>query len=121
METVWDKLQRNAYRNTDPYPKSISRPIPVFSTNPNAAELRDYANKIEDWEKQTAAIRDEQQAWSSRNAALHAQFRIDLETETDMLGHPKAELLYDKAYARGHAYGVDEIYSHYMDMLELVK
>lgn len=122
METVWDKLQRNAYRNPDPYPHSPSRPIPVFTmSNAHAKELRDHANSLEAWERDSQAVKELQDAWNQRNCQLTDQFREDLEKETNMAGHPKAELLYYKAWDRGHAYGVDGVYSAYMDMIELVE
>lgn len=121
METVYDKLRRNAYRNTDPYPQSPARPIPVFSGAMTAAELKGYATQLERWEQTVTSIKLEQDAWSYKNSDLESRFRNDLEEENGMVGHPKSDLLYWKAYERGHSGGVDEVYSAYMDMLELVQ
>jgi hypothetical protein len=56
----------------------------------------------------------------SRSAALEAEFRHDLEVTYHMVGHPKADLLYGKAYQRGHSGGHSNVASEYADMVELV-
>jgi hypothetical protein len=122
-ETVYDKLRRNAYRNTDDWPKTPVKPIPVFSlvTEANAADLRAYASSLEAWEIEAAIAKQKQDSWTEKHSTLENQFRTDLEAETGMTDHPKAELLYWKAYERGHSSGVDGVYDAYMNMLELVQ
>jgi len=121
METVHDKLRRHAYRNTDPYPQAPARPIPVFTIATTSAEIKGYADQLDRWERTVDSTKMEQDAWSHKNAKLGSQFKVDLEEETGMTGHPKADLLYQKSYERGHSGGFGEIYSAYMDMLELVQ
>lgn len=52
---------------------------------------------------------------------LERQFQNDLADEFGVVDNPKADLLYSKAYERGHAYSLNEVYIHYADLVELIK
>ena len=60
-------------------------------------------------------------AYEEEDARLYTQFLEDLEAEYKMTGHPKAQLLFDKAWARGHASGYAEVAGIYSDLVELVQ
>jgi hypothetical protein len=49
-----------------------------------------------------------------------AQFKADLEAEYGMVGHPKADKLYAKAWDMGHSSGLNEVMYYYDDLSELV-
>ena len=46
---------------------------------------------------------------------------LDLEAFYGMRGHPKAALLYGKAWEMGHHAGLQEVANYYDDLVELVK
>ena len=48
-------------------------------------------------------------------------FRRDLEREHDVKDNPKADLLWAKAWERGHANGRHEVASVYGDLVDLIK
>ena len=116
---VWTKLEANAYRNRDPFP---SRPRkPTLAKDATPAQIRVYADQLEVYDE---AIKEHLRvvaAYHARSAELEAQFRDDLEHYYGMKGHPKADLLYGKAYDRGHSGGMEEVANHYSDLVELVK
>ena len=118
---VYDRLTRNEYKNCDPCPVLPRKPIPVFTTSDNSTDFAEYAAKLAAWEDDCQTIEAEYRVWAATNQKLHAQFRIDLELETGMTGHPKADLLYYKACDLGEHYGNHEVYSYYIRLLDLVK
>lgn len=48
------------------------------------------------------------------------EFKRDLFKDLDIEDNPKRELLYDKAWEMGHAYGFSEVYSKACDMVDLI-
>ncbi|CAM6054528.1 unnamed protein product [Sphagnum tenellum] len=73
----------------------------------------DYKSKV----PYSKATRAEYRADTRR---LINEFRVDLENEFGLTNHPKAELLFEKAWDRGHAGGFQEVYHHYDDLSELL-
>lgn len=67
------------------------------------------------------AYRAATQAYGQETARLEAQFRADLTDEYGMTGHPKADLLFSKAWQMGHSAGYGEVASYYDDLVDLVK
>lgn len=49
------------------------------------------------------------------------RFRHDLEECFGTGSWPSAERMYSTAWADGHSYGFHEVFSHYMDMVEVVR
>ena len=49
-----------------------------------------------------------------------AQFKVDLEEENGLVGHPKADRLYAQAYEMGHSGGLSEILYYYDELSELL-
>lgn len=72
-----------------------------------------YASILKDKKTYNAYMEDE--------CRLSEEFKADLETEFEMKNHPKANLLYMKAYEFGHSSGFSEIYHYYAQLVELVK
>lgn len=116
--SVWVKLEDNAYRNPEPFPQTPRKPI--LSTRATPAEVRQYADALEAHDVAMKAHREHVAAYYARSAALEAEFRHDLEVEYLMVGHPKADLLYGKAWQMGHAGGLHNVANHYADLVELV-
>lgn len=54
------------------------------------------------------------------NADKMEEFKRDLFKDLDIEDNPKRELLYDKAWEMGHAYGFYEVYSKACDMVDLI-
>ena len=52
---------------------------------------------------------------------LKYQFKGTLEREHNLVGHPKADLLFEKAWDLGHASGLQDVESYYADLAELIK
>lgn len=67
------------------------------------------------------AYRAATQAYGAETVRLEKQFRSDLEDEHDMKGHPKANMLFSKAWSLGHSAGYSEVANYYDDLVDLVK
>jgi hypothetical protein len=91
----------NAYRNKMAYPKKAD------FVDMSTGDLAEYRKAIG--------------AYNAETDRLKALFQVDLEADNDMVGHPKAELLFTKAWDMGHAAGYHEVKGYYEDLLELVK
>lgn len=117
--SVWEKLAAGLYKNQEPYP---SRPKkPVLAKNSTPSEHRAYADELEKYETVLAVYKQASAAYNKRTGDLEAEFQADLESYYEMTGHPKAGLLYWKAYERGHSGGMEEVANAYSDLVELVK
>ena len=61
------------------------------------------------------------------NAYLDETFRLenlfvkDLFEELGIVGNPKAEMLWNKAWDRGNSSGYSEVYNEALDLVELIK
>jgi hypothetical protein len=119
MNTVWDKLPANQYQNPDPYPTRLHKP--ALRKMVTADDHRAYADQLEAYEAAREGFQAARAAWAHKSLALERQFREDLEHYYEMVGHPKADLLYGKAYELSHSGGLEEIANTYSDLVELVK
>ena len=72
-------------------------------------------------EDDKVALKAARQAYGAETARLEALFRSDLEDEHGMKGHPKADLLFSKAWSMGHSSGYGEVANYYDDLVDLVK
>ena len=118
MSNVWEKLEANAYRNPEPFPPAPKKPRLLATATP--AEVRVYADQLEQFDHEMKTHRERVAAYHARSVALEAEFRRDLEVTFLMVGHPKADLLYGKAWQLGHAGGLLEVANAYSDLVELV-
>lgn len=60
-------------------------------------------------------------AYSNEEALLLERFERDLYKDLEISKHPKRSLLFSKAWDRGHAYGLSEVYSVACDLVDLIK
>ena len=116
---VWQKLEAQAYRNPEPYPQAPLKPR--LNVKGSADEMRVYADALDVHDELMKVYREMLVAYNVRSVALEAEFRRDLDAHYDMVGHPKADLLYGKAYQMGHAGGMQEVANYYSDLVELVR
>ena len=65
-------------------------------------------------------LRDTLNAYLLEQNRLIELFKIDLEIECGTSINPKKDLLYSKAYEKGHSSGLEEIVNQYRDLVELI-
>lgn len=94
-ETVRYKLMTGYYKNKLEYPKSTEKGAPAFYEAVNAYHAEEYRiNKL---------------------------FEEDLASEFGLMVHPKRQLLFDMAWAHGHADGLQYVYEEYADLQRLLE
>lgn len=95
--SVFTLIEYGRYKNTKPYPNR------TFIAG-NYAEYKAMLDAYYDEENRCDEL-----------------FRRDLEREHDVKDNPKADLLWAKAWERGHANGHHEVASVYGDLVDLIK
>ena len=122
-KSVYSLAAEGAYKTKLPYPDRPKEPELLSKRarelTPNEAYEIPTALAAYDAEKR--AYEAARTAYNADNGRLEAQFQADLEAEYDMTGHPKAAVLYSKAYDRGHSGGMAEVAAVYGDLVDLVK
>ena len=111
----------NYYRDAGKYPSQPIKPTIKSIGLASSAQLRSYADAIEAYEKEMENYEEELHAYQVRKNNLEEEFQKDLIEENDLTGHPKAALLYIKAWDHGHASGLDEVMYWFNDLAELLR
>jgi hypothetical protein len=97
---------------------SIPVDVPVLSVSEKLASGY-YRSKLS-WvplKKDPAAAK----AYHEDCTRLSAEFRADVLADLGITDHPKADLLFSKAYDMGHSSGFSEVYSYAQDLVELIQ
>lgn len=113
VHAVMDRVADGEYENRVPYPaRDISEIDPETTTLAEAVRIK---------------ARRKQEFLASRTAyrqgeyAQRARLKADLEVEHDIVGHPKADKLWNLAWEMGHSLGYSGVLNYYNELLELVK
>jgi hypothetical protein len=61
------------------------------------------------------------QAYQDEKQRIYLQFKQDVFAELDIEDNPKRDLLFDKAWERGHACGLHEVFMYAEDLVELIR
>ncbi len=85
------------------------------------AEFAAVKAALAKYEADMATYKATRDAYNAENSRLQTKFREDVEAENGMTDHPKRDLLWSKAWERGHSSGFSDVLSAYDDLVELVK
>lgn len=107
------------YENHLEYPDRPQKPI--LGRNPTAAEAREYATKLEEYENGMPAYRAAQDAYGQETQRLQAMFFQDAAEELGYEKNTKRSKLEGIAWQMGHSSGLSEVYGHLQDLCELIK
>lgn len=121
--STYQKFIDGEYTNKAPYP---TRPVEPTVLRKRARELteaeRDSLAEVSlAYENAKAAYDVARRQHGAESGRLNALLQSDLEAEYGVAGHPKADLLWSKAYDRGHAYGMGEVINVWTDLVELIQ
>lgn len=122
MSVISEKLKTDAYTSKLPYPSKPFKPA-VFNKRASdltSAELTSMVAVRQQYETELDAYKEGVAAWREDSSRLAAEFRADLEHQYGMVGHPKADMLYSKAYELGHSAGFSDVHHYYSDLVDLV-
>ena len=115
---VREKVQNGDYDTKLPYPKSATKPR--LPAGHSAEEAAAYAAELKEWENYRGVYAEQKSAWHQDEARLTAQFKLDLLAELGIAEHPKADLLYEMAWERGHSGGLIEVLQVAEDLSDLL-
>lgn len=108
---VFDNIANGKYENAVPFGIEC---VPVDEERMTVREAREHK------EAQKQARRDQRRRHHEEDARLRNLFREDLEAEAGLVGHPKAEKLFDVAWEHGHSNGYHDVACVYFDYAELL-
>lgn len=117
--SIFDAINAGEYDNKLEFPDSLRKPV-LKSRTPSVQEMNRYLAELEEYQVKKEAFDAALKAYRNETQAKEEQFKSDLETFYDVARHPKADLLFSKAWMKGHALGLSEIASNYDDMVDLI-
>lgn len=97
---------------------AIMRKFVSDLTHDEVASLPDV---IADYTKAMNAYKISMAEHNAAEAQKVEDLRRQCEADFGMTGHPKADLLWSKAWENGHSNGLQEVYSSYADLVELAQ
>ena len=118
MMNVTDKIAYGDYDNKLVYPTNPRKP--AMLRNVTSAEALKYAQDLAVYEAEYEAYRVARTAYGQETARMLGLLKADLETEYNMVDHPKAEKLWAMAWEMGHSSGLGDVAIYYSDLYELV-
>lgn len=121
--TVMQRISNDEFK-----PKAVLVPFPAYpaimskqvgSLTPD--ELASLPAIVEAYNAAKLAASEALDAYRIEEGRLWNEFTAALHAEHGMTDHPKASLLYAKAYEMGHSAGMSEVANYYVDLIELVR
>jgi len=102
-------------------PKWVAKPRLMGVPHPTHEQVDEYQQKLREYEKNQQDIEE----WELKNKEeLSARYLEFFDYFCDWVGiektHPKASLLYSKAWEKGHAYGYNSVLQEGEDLVDLV-
>jgi ClpP class serine protease len=85
---------------------------PTLGRNPSAIEARAFADALEDYERAFRSYEEDKSYYQSQISALHHEFTDKLKADYG-LSDEEFDVIWSEAYDRGHAYGLEEVASHF--------
>lgn len=115
---VRDNLAAGKYENKVPYVRIPPNGVDMAHGNPDTMTVNQMS-ALRASERQRH--RDQRDAHRQNERVMTAVLKADLETEHDVVGHPRADKLWDLAWDHGHSSGYSEVINYYEDLVELLK
>ena len=112
-------MDLNKYKNMLRYPER--HPRPILPRNACKASIIEYAEKVGKWEEMDKAFQEARRQYYIEEKRVMSIFQEDLMKELGILGHPKAQLLYDIAWSHGHSDGLHSVVNWAEELVVLIK
>ena len=106
--------------NAGPLPTKPKIPPRPDRRNTSPNEYRVYADRLEHYNQESELFSGVLANYRKKVADLENQFKVDALKEVGLEGHPKANVVYSKAWDLGHAYGLSEVFIHLEGLAEIV-
>lgn len=106
------------YKNKMEFP--IKPKKPILSKDAISADVRKYADLLDEYEKAMAVYNEERVKYNEESSRLHKKFKEDALEEVGLTGHPKAEKTFYLAYDDGHSSGDSEVFYYLTKYADLI-
>lgn len=113
---IYDKINEKAYKNLKPYPTFEAPKVEAI-----AGYTLDKDTHPAFVEAMRACKAARAEGHQEENRLIVEVFKADLFAYLNITGHPKAELLFNKAWGLGHPAGLYEVANIADDLVELIK
>jgi hypothetical protein len=122
-DDITTRIRNDEFKPTAPYPFRVKEPaiLRKSAKELSDAEIASIPEVRAQYAADKAAYEEAKTVYQTQASACENAFVDALHEYHGMTGHPKADLLYSKAYSLGHSAGKEEIASYYDDLVELVK
>lgn len=122
-DDITTRIHNGEFKTALPYPDRVKEPAILRKAVKDLtdAEIATIPAVRAAYTADKAKYEADKDAYLKDDNAREATFVAALHEYHGMTGHPKADLLYSKAYERGHSNGHEEIANYYDDLVELVK
>lgn len=121
QKSIIQRIQEGEFLNKLDYPgnETWENSKEILEIKQNICSLNREIKKLEEQKK--VLEREGYQKYGEETSRLTKLFRKAVEEECGTVGHPKADLLWHKAWEEGHANGYSEIYIEYLELVNLIK
>lgn len=125
-----DENEFDQFKNKKSYPSHPKKPEPPqFPKSPTVDKIKDYAKELneyipclEDFSKELDKYNKEVIEYNNEEGNLIAKFWEYLFSQHGISqDHPKASLLRERAWDRGHANGLSEVANAFENLVEFIK
>lgn len=118
--SVRDDINAGVYESSLPYPMKPRKPT-IDLKHATPVEIRAHADAIEDYDRAIEEWATKKDAYRADDARLKLKFRREVEEENNVKStHPKAGILWNKAWDRGISEGLVGVLNAYEDLVELI-
>lgn len=122
---IRDKINDGAYKSKLPVRTKPREPrLPELAGKPSQTQF----DALDKYKADLIAYESELELWKKENTAhaqdagrLTAEFKDDLIEELGINFNPKRDLLFSKAWERGHGSGLHEVLNIAEDLVELIQ
>lgn len=110
--SVFDFIREGKYESKVPCSVEI---VPVNEDTMTVRQAREHKEAEKERDRRQRRLHDEERA------RLNAMVKADLEEEYGVIGHPKADKLWEIAWEHGHSSGYHDVACHYAELVELIQ
>lgn len=116
-----DRIRAGEFKTKLPYPErpvllGHRRPVADFSPD----ELREMADLKEAYLFSLTVWESEKEAYRQDEQRLMALFKVEALAEAGLTDHPRAEVVWDKAWNRGHSEGLESVMYELNELAEVL-
>lgn len=108
------------YKNKMEYPKGLPKPFlsPAKKFCEEAVAI--YAKELKEFNASLPAWIEAHEKYRMENHRLEQLFQKDAIDEVGLTNHPKAQKIFDKAWADGHSGGLENVMYHLEELADLI-